>query len=135
MFFLLWKSESPIRQTFFPSNFTSNEYIMYSQKLMLILDTTPPRVPASSPAEREYLAPFTIGILPSVLTLVGPWDVSDDVQRYFREGMLSGAGNHTTMDYETILTVGFDGLVVRINDRAYDRQTPESIDRVLDALP
>jgi len=43
-----------------------------------------------------------------------PWPVSDDVQPLFGEGLLSGAGNHTTMDYQTILELGFDGMVGRI---------------------
>jgi hypothetical protein len=45
---------------------------------MLTFDSTPPTVPASSPEEREYWAPFTIGISPSVFTELGPWEVSDD---------------------------------------------------------
>ena len=35
---------------------------------MFTLDITPPSVPASSPWERAYFAPFTIGIFPSVVT-------------------------------------------------------------------
>ena len=46
------------------------------------------------------------------------WPVSENVQGFFREGMLGGAGNHTTMDYDTILTIGFDGLIDRIHRRA-----------------
>ena len=53
-----------------------------------------------------------------------PWSVPDDVQALFREGLLSGAGNHTTMDYETILAVGFEGLIDRI-DRRIDRLLPD----------
>src|SRR5664279_3648354 len=79
MFFLLWKSGSPIRQTLFPSNFTSKEYSMNSQKLMLMFERIPPATPASSPDEREYWAPLTIGIWPSVVTVLGRCDVSDDM--------------------------------------------------------
>src|SRR5690349_3893610 len=51
---------------------------MYSQTLMLTFEMTPPSVPGSSPDERMYWAPFTIGIWPSVLTVVGPCDASID---------------------------------------------------------
>jgi len=50
-------------------------------------------------------------------TFASPWPVPENVQRLFREGMLSGAGNHTTMDYDTILAVGFEGLLERIRHR------------------
>ncbi|MEK9136979.1 MAG: pyruvate formate lyase family protein, partial [Bacteroidota bacterium] len=43
--------------------------------------------------------------------------MSETVEVFFREGMISPAGNHTTMDYEMILTVGFDGLIERIQQR------------------
>ena len=50
IFFLLWKSGSPRRQTFLPSIFTSNEYIMNSAGPWVDpLTTPPPAVPASSP--------------------------------------------------------------------------------------
>src|SRR5690242_14114095 len=77
-FFLLWNRESPIRQTLFPSNLTSNEYNMNSHSLMLTPDMIPPSVPASSPDDLLYFAPLTIGISPSAVTVVGPPDVSDD---------------------------------------------------------
>jgi formate C-acetyltransferase len=35
----------------------------------------------------------------------------------FKHGMLGYAGNHTTMDYDTILAVGFRGLMAQINAR------------------
>jgi len=56
-----------------------------------------------------------------------PWPVSEEVQLLFREGMLSGAGNHTTMDYETILAVGFEGLMDRIHHRM-ERLSPDEPD-------
>src|SRR3954466_14432211 len=77
MFFLLWNNGSPMRQTLFPSNLTSNEYIMNSQTPMLTLDATPPATPASSPDDFMYVAPLTIGIAPSVVPLVGPPVVSE----------------------------------------------------------
>ncbi|MFH1571201.1 MAG: pyruvate formate lyase family protein [Gemmatimonadota bacterium] len=46
-----------------------------------------------------------------------PWPVPAEVEPLFREGVLSGAGNHTTMDYATILEIGFCGLVERIDQR------------------
>ncbi len=57
-------------------------------------------------------------------TWLCPWPVTEGVQVLFREGLLSGAGNHTTMDYERILAVGFEGLIDQI-DRRTDRLTPE----------
>ena len=56
-----------------------------------------------------------------------PWPVSEKVQLLFREGMLSGAGNHTTMDYETILTIGFEGLMDQIHLRM-ERLSPDEPD-------
>jgi pyruvate formate-lyase/glycerol dehydratase family glycyl radical enzyme len=53
-----------------------------------------------------------------------PWPVPQDVQLLFREGVLSGAGNHTTMDYGTILSIGFEGLMDRI-DRRIERLSPD----------
>ena len=46
-----------------------------------------------------------------------PWEVSEEVGRLFREGLLNGAGNHTTMDYQTIFAVGFEGLIEKIDER------------------
>jgi pyruvate-formate lyase len=46
------------------------------------------------------------------------WKVTDDVRAFFTEGILSGAGNHTTLDYETVLRIGFTGLVDRVDERA-----------------
>ena len=45
------------------------------------------------------------------------WPVSKTAEAFFREGMLSGAGNHTTMDYQAILDHGFTGLLKRIDAR------------------
>ena len=55
------------------------------------------------------------------------WPVPENVQLLFREGVLSGAGNHTTMDYDTILTVGFEGLIDRIR-RRMGRLSPDEPD-------
>jgi len=46
-----------------------------------------------------------------------PWPMPETVGVFFQEGMLSPAGNHTTMDYEMILAVGFEGLSERIQKR------------------
>jgi formate C-acetyltransferase len=46
-----------------------------------------------------------------------PWPMPDGVGLLFREGLLSPAGNHTTMDYEAILASGFDGLIARVERR------------------
>ena len=71
-------------------------------------------------------------------TLTCPWPVPDDLQLLFREGLLSGAGNHTTMDYETILAVGFLGLRDRIRQRlaslSPDGQDAEEKHDFLEAL-
>ena len=55
------------------------------------------------------------------------WPVSEAVQTFFQEGMLSGAGNHTTMDYDTVLTVGLEGLIDRIGRRTA-RLSPDEPD-------
>lgn len=44
------------------------------------------------------------------------WNV-DGIEDYFTEGVLSWAGNHKTLDYDTILEVGFLGLCRQIDDR------------------
>lgn len=43
--------------------------------------------------------------------------VSDHVETFFKEGILSWAGNHKTLDYETIFDIGFLGLCRQIDDR------------------
>jgi trans-4-hydroxy-L-proline dehydratase len=53
------------------------------------------------------------------------WDVPDNLQILFRDGLLCGAGNHTTLDYDTILSVGFEGLITRIDDRIARLSTDE----------
>ncbi|MBC8230570.1 hypothetical protein H8E77_13565 [bacterium] len=50
-------------------------------------------------------------------TFTSPWDVASHVELFFNEGMISPAGNHTTIDYETIFSVGFQGLIERIDER------------------
>ena len=47
-------------------------------------------------------------------TFSNPWPVSEEIDVLFSEGMVGPAGNHTTMDYETILSVGFLGLIEQI---------------------
>jgi hypothetical protein len=92
MFFLLWNSESPIRHTFLFSNLTSMEYSMNSHSLRLTFDMIPPIVPGSSPEDLEYLAPFTIGIFPSVFTVDGPLEVSEDWPMFGYGMGIGGAG-------------------------------------------
>ena len=48
----------------------------------------------------------------------------EEVERLFGAGLLAPAGNHTTMDYATILQIGFDGLVERIEARV-ERLSPD----------
>ena len=50
-------------------------------------------------------------------TFTCPWPVREDIELLFNSGMLSAAGNHTTMDYATILSTGFEGLIERIGRR------------------
>jgi len=45
------------------------------------------------------------------------WTVPDHVRLFFAEGMLCQAGNHTTLHYETVLSIGFQGLIARIGER------------------
>src|SRR5258706_2044924 len=92
MFFLLWNSGSPMRHTFLPSNLTSNEYIMNSHSPLTTPLITPPIEPGSSPLLSAYLAPFTIGMLPSVLTFVGPCEVSADFPMLGYGMGIGGAG-------------------------------------------
>ncbi|MFA6109286.1 MAG: pyruvate formate lyase family protein [Candidatus Latescibacterota bacterium] len=56
----------------------------------------------------------------------GSWPASEEVLKLFRAGLLSGAGNHTTMDYAAVLANGFTGRVARIEER---------LDRLTDAEP
>lgn len=41
--------------------------------------------------------------------------MEESLAAFFREGMLSPAGNHTTIDYEIIFRIGFRGLIERID--------------------
>ncbi len=45
------------------------------------------------------------------------WPVPDEARRAWSEGLLAPAGNHTTLDYETVFAIGFAGLVERIDER------------------
>ena len=47
-------------------------------------------------------------------TFNAPWEMPESVERFFKEGMIRRAGNHTTMDYDTILSIGFCGLIEQI---------------------
>ena len=48
----------------------------------------------------------------------GRWiPLVDHVDAFFKEGILSWAGNHKTLDYETIFEIGFLGLCRQIDDR------------------
>ncbi|HJN17810.1 MAG TPA: pyruvate formate lyase family protein, partial [Armatimonadota bacterium] len=63
------------------------------------------------------------------------WSDSDEVQRFFAEGMFAPAGNHTTLDYQAIFAHGFQGLLERIDERMgrLDPDDPE-IDEKCDFL-
>ena len=57
----------------------------------------------------------------------GPgWPVPDTAAAYWQEGMLAPAGNHTTLDYESIFAEGFDGLFGRIDARLAQLTPDES---------
>ncbi|HPD17288.1 MAG TPA: pyruvate formate lyase family protein [Planctomycetota bacterium] len=45
------------------------------------------------------------------------WPMPDHVAALIREGVLSPAGNHTTLDYDAVLSGGFHGLIARIEER------------------
>src|SRR5439155_14140589 len=77
-FLSLWNKGSPKRHTFLPSNCTSKEYIINSHVPFILLLTTPSAAPASSPVDIMYLASWVMGIWPSVVTEVGPEEVSAD---------------------------------------------------------
>ncbi|MEK9138907.1 MAG: pyruvate formate lyase family protein, partial [Bacteroidota bacterium] len=53
------------------------------------------------------------------------WPVSPHVELLFKEGVLSWAGNHKTLDYETIFAVGFCGLCEQIDARMSRLDTGE----------
>ncbi len=46
------------------------------------------------------------------------WPTPAETHVFWQEGLLAPAGNHTTLDYETIFTEGFLGLLARIEARA-----------------
>ncbi len=46
-----------------------------------------------------------------------PWPVPEDVELLFQQALLAPAGNHTTLNYDTVLSIGFSGLVERIDER------------------
>jgi len=45
------------------------------------------------------------------------WPVPPEAEPFWCEAVLSPAGNHTTLDYETVFAIGFDGLIARIDER------------------
>lgn len=45
------------------------------------------------------------------------WPITPHLEIHFTNGMLSWAGNHKTMDYDTIFGIGFNGLCAQIDDR------------------
>ena len=53
-------------------------------------------------------------------TFDSPWPMPKHTEVFFSEGMISPAGNHTTIDYETILSVGFLGLIDQIQRKLSD---------------
>ena len=53
--------------------------------------------------------------------------IPDYVESFFKEGILSWAGNHQTLDYNTIFAIGFHGLCERINSKM-ERLTTEEPD-------
>ena len=57
----------------------------------------------------------------------GGWPAPDLAMRYFRGGVLSGAGNHTTMDYAAVLDQGVHGRLARIEARLgrLSREAPD----------
>src|SRR5215218_4792904 len=65
---------------------------MYSHSLMFTPDMMPPMVPASSPIDRLYFAPFAIGISPSSFTVVGPPEVSAALPMFGYGIGMGGAG-------------------------------------------
>ena len=60
-------------------------------------------------------------------TWASPWPAPERAQAFFHEGMLSGAGNHTTLDYDAIFSAGFLGLIERIDERL-SRLSPQGPD-------
>jgi formate C-acetyltransferase len=45
------------------------------------------------------------------------WPVPEETHPFWAEGVLSPAGNHTTLDYESIFAAGFEGLLRRVDQR------------------
>lgn len=66
------------------------------------------------------------------------WPVPEETRPFWSEGVFSPAGNHTTLDYESIFAAGFQGLLQRVEQRraalaADDAEAPAKRD-FLDAL-
>ena len=46
----------------------------------------------------------------------GGWGgITDQVESFFKAGILSWAGNHKTLDYDTVFAIGFHGLSSQID--------------------
>ncbi len=63
-------------------------------------------------------------------TFAPSWPVPDDTAPYWNEGIFGPAGNHTTLDYESIFASGFRGILDRLDKRlaslpSADRQKRE----------
>lgn len=46
-----------------------------------------------------------------------PYEDDPGTAQFFQHGVLSYAGNHTTLDYTVVLEIGFSGLIARIDER------------------
>jgi len=54
------------------------------------------------------------------------WQIPDHVEQLFKEGLLSWAGNHQTLDYDMIFAVGFCGLCEQIDNKIARLELTES---------
>jgi len=53
------------------------------------------------------------------------WFTPAETEPFWSQGMLAPAGNHTTIDYATVFSIGFVGLIERVEDRLARLSTAE----------
>src|SRR5258708_175948 len=92
VFLSLWSIRSIALATFLPSKNTSKEKLTNSALPLTLFEATPRRLPGSSPVLIRKFESFTHGGLPSHVTVLAPFAVSEDFAMFGYGIGMGGAG-------------------------------------------